>query len=301
MSTSLLTYLVRPLRPPLDTRESLVPEPEGFMTSALSRQKGIHHSAEDPQRIVDCDIHNVLPNLQSIEPYLSTRWRRQLQTFGFRTSHTNTFFSRAHKFSARRDAFPEANDLPPGSVLSLVQKQLLDAYNISYGVLNPTDHLQFGMQTSHEFSLALTHALNDWTIDCWLEPEPRLRASICVAFEAGDLAVGEIDRLAEDDRFVQIFINARTREPLGNRKYWKLFEAACHYDIPVALHVGGHGGNMITGAGLPTYYFEYHVDYAQAFQAQLISLIFEGVFEHFPNLHVVFVESGIGWIPSLGW
>ena len=40
---------------------------------------------------------------------------------------------------------------------------------------------------------------------------------------------------------------------------------------------------------------------SQAFQAQLISLVCEGVFEEFPELRVVLLEGGLGWLPSLIW
>jgi hypothetical protein len=38
---------------------------------------------------------------------------------------------------------------------------------------------------------------------------------------------------------------------------------------------------------------------AQTMQAVLTSLVFEGVFERFPELRVVIMEGGLGWIPSL--
>ena len=37
---------------------------------------------------------------------------------------------------------------------------------------------------------------------------------------------------------------------------------------------------------------------AQAMQAVLASLVFEGVFERFPKLRIVIMEGGLGWIPS---
>ena len=40
---------------------------------------------------------------------------------------------------------------------------------------------------------------------------------------------------------------------------------------------------------------------AHIFQAQLTSLIAEGAFERFPELRVVLLESGFGWLPPLLW
>ncbi len=40
---------------------------------------------------------------------------------------------------------------------------------------------------------------------------------------------------------------------------------------------------------------------AQAFQAQILSLIYEGVFGKFPGLKVVLMESGVSWLPAFMW
>ncbi|RLT40232.1 MAG: amidohydrolase, partial [Chloroflexi bacterium] len=37
------------------------------------------------------------------------------------------------------------------------------------------------------------------------------------------------------------------------------------------------------------------------FQSQATSLVMEGAFDRFPDLRVVFIESGFTWLPSLMW
>ncbi len=116
-----------------------------------------------------------------------------------------------------------------------------------------------------------------------------------------DLAAAEIDRLGGDERFVQALLMIRTSEPLGRRKYWPIYEAAVRHDLPIGIHFGGSGGGPITGAGWPSFYIEDHAGMPTAFEAQLTSMVFEGIFEHFPTLKIVLIEGGFGWLASLMW
>ncbi len=43
------------------------------------------------------------------------------------------------------------------------------------------------------------------------------------------------------------------------------------------------------------------VGHAQNNQALLTSMVIEGVFERFPTLRVVLIESGFAWLPALMW
>ena len=68
----------------------------------------------------------------------------------------------------------------------------------------------------------------------------------------------------------------------------------------MAAHVGGFSGTH-TATGWPTYFVEHHTGYTQPYQAQIVSLVYSGVFDRFPGLQFVLEEGGIGWMPSLMW
>jgi len=42
-------------------------------------------------------------------------------------------------------------------------------------------------------------------------------------------------------------------------------------------------------------------EHASCCQAQIASLVLEGVFERYPELKIVMIEAGFGWMPPLGW
>ena len=56
-----------------------------------------------------------------------------------------------------------------------------------------------------------------------------------------------------------------------------------------------------TSIGWPSYFLEDYVNQSGAFESQLLSLVAEGVFSKFPNLKVVFTESGFCWLPAFMW
>jgi len=247
--------------------------------------------------VIDCDIHNALPSEKTLSTFLPERWRRHHELFGGR-GHSGSYYPRANPNAARSDSWPPSG-APPGSDLQFLREQLLDYWHMDFGVLNPL--VGAGGQLNLEHAAALSRAVNDWQLADWLDPEPRLRGSLVVPYEDGDLAAAEIDRLGDHPGFVQVLLIARTAEPLGRRKYWKMFEAAVRHDLPIGLHFGGAGGGPITGAGFPSFYIEDHAGMPTSFQDQVTSLVFEGVFEQFPTLKIVLIEGGFAWLVPLMW
>ena len=243
-----------------------------------------HAGASQHLMIVDCDIHPAYRTPADLHPFLPARWREHMTTFG---EHLRQGLSgqlawpRMMAAGMRLDAFPEAG--PPGSDLELMRRQHLDANGVEYGMLMQLS--RGGMEERNlDFAAALSHAVNDWQLEEWVKPEPRLRAGIVVPQEDAAFAVSEIERRANDPAFVQILISPRASDPLGHRRYWPIYEAAQRCRRPIALHVQGYsGGHASTGSGWPTYYMQEHYATTTGMQNTVTSLVFEGVFERFPE------------------
>jgi uncharacterized protein len=246
--------------------------------------------------LIDCDLHNELHgDVAAILPYLPARWREHVETFGGR-SPAGGYYPRF--MDHREDARPPSGRRA-GSDVSYTRVHYMDPCNVAYGILIPLSGA--AGQQNLELGAAMATAVNDWQVAEWLDPEPRLRASLTIPFEWPEAAVEEIRRRASDKRFVQVQFSGRPHEPMGRRKYWPIYAACEEHGLAVMSHAFGSYGQPITGAGWPSYYLEEHVGPAQAMQANIISMVVEGVFERFPTLKIVSVENGFGWLPSLMW
>jgi predicted TIM-barrel fold metal-dependent hydrolase len=251
--------------------------------------------------IADCDIHPAQRTPRDLDPWLPQQWRDYAAQYGTLRRlgmHKGPAYPKSQPDASRRDAYPPEGGRQ-GSSPSFMAEQLLDANNVVLGILNP---LASGEGVSNpDYSAALCRAVNHWQEEVWLAADSRLRASIVVPYEFADAAAAEIEYWAGRKDFVQVLVLSRTAEPLGNRRYWKMFAAAEAAGLPVAVHAFGYGGAPITSTGWPSYYIEEMTGHAQSCQAGLTSMLVEGVFERFPALRVVMVEAGFAWAPSLAW
>ncbi|GCL71970.1 amidohydrolase family protein [Paenibacillus naphthalenovorans] len=247
--------------------------------------------------VIDCDVHHAVPSIQALFPYLTDRWRDYIVEHGIKGLEPN-YYPKGAALSARPGSELSSGH-PPGSDLDTLRRQVLDPWNVQYAILN----CLYGVQMIHneDWAQAMASAVNDWQLAEWLDKEPRLRASMVVASQNPEQAAEEIHRLGRHPGFVQVLLLVRSEMLYGKKHFWPIYEAAQQYGLPVGIHAGGMTGYPTMPVGWPSYYLEDYVSHAQAFQSQIVSLITEGVFQRFPALRVVLLESGFTWLPALMW
>lgn len=253
------------------------------------------------QGLIDVDIHPRPRSIQDYEPWLSAEMRQRLNTFGIRPRHgfvKGTPYFKSQPLACRRDAWPETGT--PASDLAFMQNQMLDFHGIDVGVLNPLQPTAQGDQ-NNPFSVAMAHAVNEWQLAAWVDRDSRLRASVVVPYEDPEASAREIRLRGGDSRFCQVLIMSRTSHPLGNPKYWPIFEAAQEVGLPIGIHAFGYSGWAMTNGGWPSFYIEEVSEHATSCQSLVHSLVIEGVLERFPRLRIILIECGFGWLPSVAW
>lgn len=256
------------------------------------------------EAIIDCDIHQRFKSHKELYPYLSKAWQKDIDEFGLRLTTTGSGgFLNGGTGGFREDSYP-ADGTMAGSDLPLMREQLLDYYDIEYGILTGQDCSPVSTLPNADYANAIASAYNDWMIEHWIEPEPRLKGLALIALQNPNQAAKELERVLDHPGIVGALTQAGARFPYGQRFYDPIYEVLNDRGMPFVVHTGGEGsgwnGNP-TPVGYPSYYIEARQSRAMSYQAHITSLIFEGAFDRFPNIQWVFIEGGYIWLPTFLW
>ena len=250
-----------------------------------------------PFQGIDCDLHPALPPTEALLPYLDPYWRDQFANRHIdRMSFNLTSYAPNSPISARPDWRQSG---VPGGDLDFMRRRALDRFGTRLAICNPL-HGAVALFNA-DMAAALCAAVNDWVAGELLDREPRLRASILVPMHDPQAAVAEIERVAADRRFVQVLVLAMGDLMLGRRIFWPVYAVAEKHDLPIGVHAGSTYQRAPTPSGWPAHRVEDYIAQSSAFEAQLVSFVTEGVFQKFPRLKLVLIESGFTWLPPLLW
>jgi hypothetical protein len=248
--------------------------------------------------LIDCDVHIPVPEPALLSPYLSAQWAEYVELTGFTGLAALEMSYPQGAPTTGAPGIIRARDSVEDALDDL--RAHLDSWNVALALC----HCVYPLDTvvNPDLGDAIARAINDWIIEAWLERDSRLRAALVVPPGEPQLAAREIERVGSHPGFVQVLLPVRSGALYGNRRFHPLFEAAAAAQLVVGLHFGGYAmGAAPTGSGFPTYYLEEYAGMAAVFQSQLRSIVFEGVFDRYPQTRLALVEGGFAWLPALLW
>jgi predicted TIM-barrel fold metal-dependent hydrolase len=167
---------------------------------------------------------------------------------------------------------------------------------VLYGILGTSDRLQ-----DPEAAVEMMRIYNEWLAGFCARHPDRYAGLACIPSLSIEAAVTEIERVAKRGiaRGIEI-ANSHDMPRLWDPVWEPVWRAAATAGLPVHFHT--IGAKRADWSAMPPRVqrvaFATHITGFQLHMADvLMSVIFAGVLERYPNLKLVIGESGIGWIP----
>jgi len=253
--------------------------------------------------IIDCDVHPMIRDVTDAFAYMPARWRSHFQSQPLKISGRadDRYAHPSHPF--RLDAVLPG-DRTGGTDPKFVAKDLLDTHHIDVALMLPTQAAGVAGWTDDDAAAAFVSALNDYFLEHWCGFDSRYKLAITVSPHDPDAAAKEIARLGTNPNVVAVQLPTLGM-PLGDRHYHPIYAAAVEQGLPVAVHQTGaeacYYWTPTVAGGLPISYAERHALLTQVGEANLASLVMEGVLDRYPALKVLLVEYGFSWAAALIW
>ncbi|MGY4688616.1 amidohydrolase family protein [Salibacterium sp. K-3] len=244
--------------------------------------------------LIDTDVHERVM-YKELLPYLEQPWKRYIEDCHWIQEKHMPYTQPAVAGVDRADArIPDGR--PAGTDLSFMQQQLLDENGhekaILTGALDPSPSSMHGW---YEMATALATAYNNWQIDKWLDQDERLYGSIHIAAQEPENAVKEIERLGSHPKMVQVLLPIDDKL-WGDPYYHPIFEAAQRHNLAIGMH---HNEPPLYYGKWPKYFIEWHTLIPLSHMNVITNMIFNGVFDKFPDLKLIMIEGGFTYVPFL--
>jgi len=167
---------------------------------------------------------------------------------------------------------------------------------VLYGILGASNRMN-----DPEAATEVMRIYNAWLADFAVTHPDRYAGLACIPNHDMDAAVAEIERVAERGvvRGLEI-ANTFDMQPLFHPDWAPVWAAAAGAKLPVHFHTVGSRPPSMEGLddlGRRQQFAVQISSFQMGMARILMEVIFGGILEKHPELHVVIGESGIGWIP----
>jgi len=177
-------------------------------------------------------------------------------------------------------------------------RRAMDSMGIHYQVVFPTPMLLLGMHPQAEVEVALGRAFNRWMTEEVLPQEERIKGLVYLPFNDPEESYKVALEFANAPGVIGFTVTATRNRPVHDNAYMKLYALLEEIGRPIAFHAGFHWGDQSI-LQLNRFISMHAITFVHYNLIHLTNWVINGLPERFPKLNVIWVESGLAWVPFI--
>ncbi len=177
-------------------------------------------------------------------------------------------------------------------------RRWMDAMGVDVAVLFPSPMLQLGLHPQVEAEVALAWAYNRWLCERVLAAEPRIRSMLYLPFNDAEASLRMVKEFAGKKGVAGFMVTSARYRPVHHNSYMKIYAALEERNLPLAFHAG-YNWNEQSMTMLNKFIAVHAIGFVFYNMVHLTNWVLNGIPERFPKLKVIWLESGLAWLPFM--
>tara|TARA_B100002003_G_scaffold236435_1_gene252404 strand:+ start:146 stop:1378 length:1233 start_codon:yes stop_codon:yes gene_type:complete len=176
--------------------------------------------------------------------------------------------------------------------------QWMDALSVDYACLFPTPMLLLGMHPQVEMEVQLARAYNRWLVETVLAESDRLVSMLYLPFNDPEATYRMVQEFAGAKGVTGFMVCSTRYRGVHDNAYMKTYALLEELGLPIGFHAGYYWNDPLSS--MTNRFITAHALGFTFFNAvHCANWVVNGLPERFPGLDVIWIESGLAWIPWL--
>lgn len=180
----------------------------------------------------------------------------------------------------------------------VITERAMDSMGIDYMIVFPTPMLQLGMHPQPEIEVVLGKAYNRWMTEKILPQQERMKMLIYLPYCDPDACLEAIKKFGDKPGVLGFCITATRYKPVHHNSYMKIYRAIEETGKPLAFHAGYYWGDP-SMMQINRFIGMHAISFVHFSILHMTNWVLNGLPERFPKLKLIWIESGLAWVPFL--
>ena len=256
--------------------------------------------------IVDCDAHHYEnENFGEILPYMENDVFRQLTLSGrSKARHSIVPGQMGYQdMGGRVTRYPlrSTEKTEPGKIRDVtLGHRWMDAMGVDYSCMFPTGMLNIGLHPQKEMEVDLCWAYNRWLTEQVLpESGGRMYSMLSLPFGDPDAALRHVETFGDRKGVTGFMVTTvRPNMAVHDNANMKVYRAIEERGLGLAFHSGPNWGEAVFRS-CNRFISVHALGFTFYNILHLTNWVVNGMGERFPKLPIIWVESGLAWVPFM--
>lgn len=179
-----------------------------------------------------------------------------------------------------------------------LSRRSMEGMSLDYQVMFPSPMLLIPQHPQPDVATSLTLAYNRWLTRRILPSDKRIKSMIALPMNDPDACVETIDEFDQCDGVIGYMIMSTYVKPVHHNAYMKVFSRLEKTGKPLGFHAGHNWGDG--GISTTNRFIGMHaLSFVTCNMVHMTNYVLNGLPERFPDLKVIWIESGLAWVPFL--